>query len=131
MTMPAMLTELYDALRRANVPEAAARAAAQAVMVGGMERQFADVNKRLDDIRAQFIPLREQLGFVGARLSGIEERLEPLDQRLTRIDATLRDQGEQLAEIRPTLTHHWWLSGAVFVMLLGAIVTAVIKTFWG
>jgi hypothetical protein len=39
MTMPAMLTELYDALLRANVPEADARAAAVEVMVGGMERQ--------------------------------------------------------------------------------------------
>src|SRR6516162_6254564 len=105
MTMPAMLTELYDALRRANVPEADARAAAQAVMVGGMERQFADVNKRLDDIRAQFIPLREQLGFVGARLSGIEERLEPWTSGLpvlTRPSAIRASSSRRLD--RPSLT---------------------------
>lgn len=105
MTMPAMLTELYDALRGANVPEDKARAAAQAVLAS------AQVTR--DDLTALAASIKEQVWRVEKNIT----------DRLTHLETTF---GERLARVETILSYHKWLFGIVIALQ----VAIALKLFW-
>ena len=61
--MPVMLSELYDALRAADVPEDKARAAAEAVAEyrEGIARIEARLDRAVTELRAEIVELRAEI----------------------------------------------------------------------
>ncbi len=60
--MALMVTEIYDAFRAANVPEAQAREAAQAVAVA--DTRFQRIDERLGKMEGELVLHRYLLGMI-------------------------------------------------------------------
>jgi hypothetical protein len=110
MTMPAMLTELYDALLRANVPEEQARAAAQAVMrdVGGGQA-IGTLHTHIDKVSDE-----------------IRERFKAIDARFETINAMRALGNERLAKLETSVSYHKWLFGIIIALQ----VAILLKLIW-
>jgi hypothetical protein len=119
--MPAMSSELYDALLAAGAPEDKARAAA--VAVANYDRRFTDLRLAFGELGrgfdTRFGELEQRFD---TRFTGLEREFE---SRFTE----LRRDGDnrQFADVRSTLRLHTW----VLNIIVGIAIAILFKVFSG
>jgi hypothetical protein len=98
--MTAVVKEVYDAFKKAGVPEEDAWAPAAAPSTH--ERHFAEV-------KTEITGLDRRLDGFAHRLDGFDHRLEAMECRFSRLEADVGELKGDIADVKAELRMHRWV----------------------
>jgi hypothetical protein len=108
--MTAVVKEVYDAFKKAGVPEEDAWAPAAAPSTH--ERHFAEVKTEITGL--------------DRRLDGFDHRLEAMERRFSRLEGDVGELKGDIADVKAELRMHRWVLGFIVALntgILGRLLT--------
>jgi hypothetical protein len=108
--MTAVVKEVYDALKKAGVPEKEAWDAAAALSTH--ETRFADLKADLDGFRRD----------VDRRFDAVDIRFDAVERRLDRLEHEVGALQGEVTEIKTELRMHRWAFGIIAAMQIAILI---------
>lgn len=115
----AVVKEVYDAFKKAGVPEEDAWAAAAALSTH--ERHFAELKTEITGLHRRLGGLEHRLDGMDQRLDGVDRRLDGIERRFDRLEGEVGDLKRDIADVKAELRMHRWVLGFIVALNIGIL----------